>query len=333
MHLAAAHRTLSRLLDAGLDRAPEYGPGFSTHLPMALQALHALGATAQRLEDFAQQHVAELQARPAPAPAADAQTWQALRGRAQTFEPLQALFARRLEQDEPDAVLADAVPALIDGVAAGAFHGLIRTAHAVAARHEGELAMGLGYWAARHAPLHRASVSRVGDWPLAHWLAQVLALPAPADADADAWSIGRRMAAWSRTAGFGEVAPRLALGPDTLDGLARIAAGLYAATEDFTVLHMVTACQAMRQLAPWWGDETTALRHFSVAAAAALRASDVPAELPLAPTSDLAWPEIVRRAIASDDEHVVKLVQACRLHEAATRAPEFRLAAARAVGG
>ena len=141
------------------------------------------------------------------------------------------------------------------------------------------------------------------------------------------------MQAWARTEDFARVAPRLVLQPDTLDLLARTAAGLYAATEDFTVLHIVTACHAMRQLAAWWGDETAALRHFSIAVAAALRASDVPAELPLAPTSDLAWPEIVQRAIASDDEHVVKLVQACRLHEAATRAPEFRQAAARAVGG
>ena len=85
MDSAAAHRTLNRLLDAGLDRAPEYGPGFSTHLPMALQALHALGASAQRLEDFAQQHVAELQARSSPAPAADVQTWQRLRGQAEGF--------------------------------------------------------------------------------------------------------------------------------------------------------------------------------------------------------------------------------------------------------
>ncbi|WP_348753112.1 questin oxidase family protein [uncultured Aquincola sp.] len=339
MDTAAAHRTLNRLLDAGLDRAPEYGPGFSTHLPMALQALHALGASAQRLEDFAQQHVAELQARPAPAPAADARTWRALRGQAQVFEPLQALFAQRLQDEEPDAVLADAVPALLDGVAAGAFHGLIRTAHAVAARHEGELAMGLGYWAARHAPLLQAPEAVDADLPLQAWLDQVRALrrPAGADADADAGSIGGRMQAWARTEDFAHVAPRLALQPDTLDLLARTAAGLYAATEDFTVLHMVTACQAMRQLAPWWGDETAALRHFSIAAAAALRASDVPAEGPTdqppVPASDLAWPEIVRRAIASDDEHVVKLVQACRLHEAATRAPEFRQAAARAVGG
>ncbi|MCR5866397.1 questin oxidase family protein [Aquincola sp. J276] len=333
MDKSAATRMLYRLLDAGLDRAPEYGPGFSTHLPMALQALHALGATAPRLHDFAQQHVAELHARPVPAAAAEPHSWHALRGQGDAFEPLQAMFALRLQQEEPDTVLAETVPALLDGVAGGAFHGLIRTAHAVAARHEGELSMGLAYWAARHAPLAAPNEQAAADLPLADWLAQVQWLPRPQHADADAWSITRRMQAWSRTEGFGDVAPRLLLQPGTLDALARTAAGLYAATEDFTVLHMVTACQAMRQLQPWWGDEALAMRHFSIAAAAALRASDVPPELPPARATDLAWPQIIQRAIASDDEHVVKLVQACRLHEAATGAPEFRWAAGRAVGG
>lgn len=333
MDSAAAHHTLHRLLDAGLDRAPEYGPGFSTHLPMALQALHALGASAQRLEDFAQQHVAELRARQAPAQAADVHTWRRLRGQAEGFEPLQAMFAERLRQASADAVLTDAVPALLDGVAACAFHGLIRTAHAVVARHAGEISMGLAHWAASHAPLWPSARAVVADLPLQDWLTQVHALPRPADPAADDFWIIGRMRAWSRTPSFAAIAPRLALQPDTLNALARTAAGLYAATGNFTVLHMVTACQAVRTLRPWWGDETAAMRHFSVAVAAALRASGVPAELPPAPTSSLPWPAIVQRAIANDDEHVVKLVQACRLHEAATGAPEFRQAAARAVGG
>lgn len=334
MDNSAATRMLYRLLDAGLDRAPEYGPGFSTHLPMALQALHALGASAPRLHDFAQQHVAGLHARLAPAAAAEPHSWHALRGQGDAFEPLQAMFHQRLQQQEPYTLLAEAVPALLNGVAGGAFHGLIRTAHAVAARHEGELSMGLAYWAARHAPLAAPNEQTAADLPLADWLAQLRLLPRPQHADADAWSITRRMVAWSRTEGFAAVAPRLALQPGTLDALARTAAGLYAVTEDFTVLHMVTACQAMRQLQPWWGDEALAMRHFSIAAAAALQASDAAGEMPAdMPHSDLPWPQIVERAIASDDEHVVKLVQACRLHEAATGAPEFRQAAARAVGG
>lgn len=335
MDSSTATRMLYRLLDAGLDRAPEYGPGFATHLPMALQALHALGATAQRLHEFQQQHVAELRARPAPAAAADPGSWHGLRGRAEAFEPLQALFAQRLQQEEPYTVLAEALPALLDGVAGGAFHGLIRTAHAVAARHEGELSMGLAYWASRHAPLAAPEEQTDADLlRLPDWLAQVRSLPRPQHPDADAWSITRRMQAWSRTEGFTAVARRLVLEPGTLDTLARTAARLYAATQDFTVLHMVTACQAMRQLQPWWGDEALAMRHFSVAAAAALRASDVPADMaPDVQQAELPRPRIIERAVASDDEHVVKLVQACRQHEAAAGGPEFRAAAARAVGG
>ena len=41
----------------------------------------------------------------------------------------------------------------LPGVAAAAFHGLIRTAHAVQSGHAGEVAAALAYWAWRWQPL------------------------------------------------------------------------------------------------------------------------------------------------------------------------------------
>ena len=46
----------------------------------------------------------------------------------------------------------------LPGVAAAAFHGLIRTAHAVQSGHAGEVAAALAYWAWRWQPLAPARV-------------------------------------------------------------------------------------------------------------------------------------------------------------------------------
>lgn len=328
---------LHRLLDRSAAFAPEYGRTLSSHLPMALQALHALGAPASRLSAFFERHARALQPRaPAAAPAHPAD-WTALRGRHgdlpadAAFESLAAMFAAQIGLHGPDAVLAAAVPRLVDGVAGAAFHGLLRTAHAVAARHEGELALGLAYWAARWTPLHPAAGDG-GTLSPADWLAALRALPAPAEGG-DAFLITDRMRAWAATPGFRAVAPALRLDARTLDTLAATAAALYAASRDFTVLHMVTAAQAMRTLQPWWGDEARALRQFSIAAAAALRASGAAAVLPTEArhAAPPPWPAIVAAAVADDDEHVVKLVEACRRHEAATGDAVFRAAAAAAV--
>ena len=330
--------------------------------------------------------------------------WPALLGRINAFEPLRQALAHLAARDGLAATLASALPLLMPGVAAVALHGLIRSAHGVAAGHADELVSGLAYWAARHAPLvapapasasASVSVSAAATPPphtlsLAAWLAGLQALPMPVGAASN--RIHQRMQAHAGVAGFAAVAGALALDDRTLDALARHAAGLYAASGNFTVLHLVTGCQAMRVLLPWLADAPGALRPFTIAAAAALRASglrqidraDPPGD-PLAslatspagkqaenqaenqaagptavpaqnladnpttspagnpatsrgasptdapPAAPLPWAEAVRRAIASDDEHVIKLVQACRCHHAATGAAVFQAAACRAV--
>ena len=45
----------------------------------------------------------------------------------------------------------------------------------------------------------------------------------------------------------------------------------------------------------------------------------------------MAWPAIVRRALAQHDEHVIKLVDSCREHERVYGPGPWRAAASRAV--
>jgi hypothetical protein len=60
---------------------------------------------------------------------------------------------RWLEHEGVRDTLRQVLPPLVCGCGAAAFHGLIRTAAALQAEHEGELADGLAYWAACFMPL------------------------------------------------------------------------------------------------------------------------------------------------------------------------------------
>ncbi len=305
--------TLHALLDRGLALHPEYGGGLANHLPMALHALYALGGDAERLRAWDARHRARLQPRAADA-AADA------------FEARHAAMASALARDGRDAVLRRELPGSMAGVAASAFHGLIRTAHAVAAGHDGELAMGLAYWSHRHLPLLAPQEPSGGDLPLSRWLAELQALRPGREVSGRL--ITGRMRAWAAEPSFAAIAPHLRLERDTLGALADAAARLYAATEDFTVLHMVTACHALLTLWPWLDEPAAALRSFSVAAAVALCASQARGDA--APAAARQWSVIVPLALASEDEHIVKLTYAARGLESAFGGEAFRAAATRA---
>lgn len=117
------------------------------------------------------------------------------------------------------------------------------------------------------------------------------------------------MQAWADTPGFASVAGRLHHGPDTLRDLALMAARTYAATGDFTVLHLLTASHAMAVLAPWWPSAALP-RGFSVAAAAGLLASGTTPAPTLDHEPGRPWPALISAACAQDDAHVIKLTHA-----------------------
>jgi hypothetical protein len=99
-----------------------------------------------------------------------------------------------------------------------------------------------------------------------------------------------------------------ALPPDPLAALARFAATRYAATRSFTVLHLVIGCRALQVLSPWCDAQAPAhpLRAY-VAAYLASGAGSRHTQPRQAPPDS---PTLQTGAIASDDDHIVKLVNA-----------------------
>lgn len=129
--------------------ASEYRGDLSNHLPMALHALHSLGADEERLRAFAVNYVKRFEGAPATPTGQVLTRWQDHRGDFSRFADLRASFALAIAQQGALVTLQQALPDLWPGVAAAAFHGLIRTAHAWEMSHDGELANGLAYWASR----------------------------------------------------------------------------------------------------------------------------------------------------------------------------------------
>ena len=301
---------LTTLLDRAQAFAPEYDGSLSTHLPMALVALNALGADASRMEAFFTTISARLNAASPASAACD--DWLAMRGDRAAFASIRAHFLQEIAEHGRDAVLRQALPSLVDGVGAVAFHGLLRTASATVANNDTELASGLAVWASGYLPLTSfvaaqpfdANSVNVADW-LAHMAAQ-----------GDAWRVDTgmitpQMRAFVRTPAFRNGVDRLVVHDNTLRELATLALATYLRSADFTVLHLITSAHALRLLMPWLDEPLVAVRRYARAYAAGVAASGVKLDAPMISVAVLSWPEALQAGTTSDDEHVIKLVYAC----------------------
>ena len=308
---SSSAQTLQSLLDANLNLPPEYRGGLSNHLPMALQALQSLGAGAERMQAFHatySQRFERRKALPLAEPAAD---WRLLRGQGdeRTHASLVATFEQAIAREGESVVLRRLLPDLLQGVAGAAFHGVIRTAHAVQSGHRGELARALAYWAWRWQDLTLPDPVGV---PLTFedWSERLVNESSPERFAAP--SISRRMALATASPVYLSLGAALAPQADLLQCLAGLALGTYLKSGNFTVLHMITGLRAVRVLLPWVED-AQALHPIIVRAftAAYLAAQIKPMAMQPVSASP-SWPDVIAAAIASDDDHVIKLVHACR---------------------
>jgi hypothetical protein len=214
----------------------------------------------------------------------------------------------------------------MQGVGAAAFHGAIRCAYALATNHADELADGLAYWACSWFECGAPTGAGTERDPAR--LVAALALELPGQP-----LISQAMAVAAADPRLAPVRAKLQVDGSTLARLAYLAAERHAVRGDFTTLHLVTSAHAMSVLLPWLGDDAargSALAHYAgawLAAWATLRRGQAAP----AATVVLRWDEIVARAIESDDEHCIKLVDSCRELEAAFGGAQWHVVASRAV--
>ncbi len=335
--------------------APEWDGGFVNHGPMAAEALETLGHPVL-IPDFVWRYGPRLPLLEAGR-VLDASERAAALGRIECVQDWIATFEAELapgaleDRTAPHVaehwptVLRSWLPRLMPGVFAGAFHGLLRVAHAVRALEREtnpgrvrELAHGLGYWAARfvtlpgvvglHAKRGEGAASSLRNVPTvdpharrAGFLFEQVAALGPAfahsveRADVDAMAFDA-----------------------FLSELTREGARLYLENLESRIvfLHLVTGPSALRLLAKYLDPATQRAACAAVLQAAmalhalSKRASDGQEETVQDDARRLAeHPDEMRYVAAnSGEEHVLKFCEAALRENALSPDPVYLLAAA-----
>lgn len=286
-------RDLSAVLGPYRDQSSNFGKSeaLANHLPMAVTALAAMGADDERLVRWAATYSSD----------------QALRSAGPSELAGRRKWSDRIAREGARAALASALTTLGDGLAAASFHAAIRAAYAIERGDDQDLACALESWEREFLTL-----------PVAHTRNRVPvgeALDALANAPIDRshpgmWLIADAMRAVAVRDGFAAIASRV---PPTsaLDDLALAAAGAFAASGNFTALHLMTGTHAFRTLAAVVGGADEVIPAFWSAYAAASIVAGVTPSLDvrvLDPLRDkpTRWPDLLARAVAQDDDHVIK---------------------------
>lgn len=289
-----------------------YRGGFASHHPMAVAALDAMGATGADLDRFEAHYLPQLEPIPSAVVEIRPGDEAAHLGSPRAFPEWVVYFAAAIERDGAEAVLRLWIDRLTPAIAAGAFHGAIRTAFALESQARDELAHGLAYWAAAYVALPMPAEPR-GKRSPSEVLVAISKDPAHAGKRPAGRNIIERTVAAARQPEFARHVASLDPGELALDAIARALLRAYAASGDFTLLHGVTGAHAFRILGSYAGDSGAALQDLWVAVVAAyIGAGAPPVEgWGLKGDDGLDWPGIHARAVKREDEHDIKLAYSC----------------------
>ena len=311
------------VLDRGRTRyAAQYGPALADHLPMTLVALASMGASKRRLSEYARKYIEHRGLRVLDC---DDREWTA-----------RAALRERIDMLGRASVLTAELSVLGAGIGAGAFHALIRVAYGISEGDDDEIAAGLTYWRDASLDLGAPTIARetklldVGS--ALERIRTMLAIVA--DRISDRGHIAAQMELVAGDASFDVACGHPLFGESPLVGIAAAAVRAFAATQNFRLLHAMTATHAMRIVLPMTRESDDLMQYFWRALVAAYVSAGAP---PIASeeawrheidrTAD--WPTLHARACASDDEHVIKSTYTAWAEDNVYHDPLYRIAAQR----
>lgn len=326
------HLKLNLLLDAnaGFDLAAR---GTTNHCPMALVALARMGASPARLQAFFDMWAREyaLNAVPVGTIVRRHAWWQYL-GNQGAFGALRLCFLNWITDVGALPVITTVLEEAPFAPATLAFHALIRLAYGMEAKHHGEIATALAAYVSSHLPVElELDASAPAESAEAGFERVIQAMR---DVVVPGQSITARLGVVAGDARFRAAV----LAPPAhacLDELAHATLRAYWRMPDFTVLHTVTATHAARIVFAGLPDSMVSrllpgmwIALCATYATIAGRVQET-GEVPLAAAD---WNEVCRMAVASDDDHVIKMTYTCLCEDRRHPSPLYLASAARLVG-
>jgi hypothetical protein len=316
--------TLRRLAVTG----PEWGGGLSNHGPMAAEAMIRMGRP-DEVGHWVDGYLPRLEKAPRPSARITDGTWRDALGDGKRVADWAAYLGAQLAGEPWPDVLARWWPRLVPGLTAAATHGIIRTSHAARSlagtpsatpERTGELARGLAYWAAMYLVLPGACRPSGQLAPAA----AIEGLPRRDTPPGRGLIAPQLQARLSDDTELPDAVAALRPPHDVQADLLDLSTGFarqflrYGHVAPIAMVHSVTAPTAARSVLPLLPAEVARdtydrLWQASAALVSVYSSGATPRPLPAGPPP--AVDDLVDRAIATGDEHAIKLTEAClRLH-------------------
>jgi hypothetical protein len=312
---AASAEGLERAVAWSRQWSVEFPFFLANHLPMVLVALHRMGASDERLDEYCRIYREMNGLVPVPAPVGEItqDNWRDSLGQREREGDYRAFFAAEVARLGATPAAVHYLPRLFPGFAASAMHAFMRMAYATMTDSDEETGVALGYWAATYLSLGASCGEAASTEDPVDVLAYMYGPPTFRHVEIERDLLWHFIRAVAQKPEFAPVVDMLAIGPGTHDRIARISLALHAATEDFASLHAVTGTHWLRLMAPRTPDAATPLRYFWQTIASLVPKIGFP-KLPSAEQLDAwramplpDWPEIFREAVTHDDEHDLSL--------------------------
>lgn len=281
---------------------PNYQGNLTNHLPMALVALDLSGASEARIQRFYDHYVKILDPKKASRTAKQPQM-----SNRDHFNDWQAFFLHEIHSHGIETCLKTQLPVLVEGIAAAAFHGLIRLSYAIDLGSPDEISHALAYLASEYQYL--GDLQTTNSYSLDEQIVEGHNLFYQHSFEPGI--IVDRVQEVIESERYVSISAI----PDTLplEKVCDVILKQFIRTNDFTYLHGVTGLQAFINILPYLQDQTVGLQRFWQAYVAAYCASS-----PYAKATDCAithpsknWQQRLQRASQSNDDHTIKLVFSC----------------------
>lgn len=137
----------------------EYNDYLSSHLPMALIALHRIGASKEQLSKFYSFYSKNLENLTPDEIKINSGNWNKFLGEHRHNSGYRDFFLSEVNAQGLKATLSYYLPLLIPGLSGGAFHPLIRLAYAIEVNSEWEVAEALASWCMAYQELGKIESS------------------------------------------------------------------------------------------------------------------------------------------------------------------------------